>query len=115
MNKNDRMKAFSMRCDGKTYAEIGRTLHYDPTTIRDDLQGVLEKPPHFPVIIYPAIARYICRTYNGSIERFAAALHVSPHRLRRVLVYGDKPGESLICKLTEATEMTREEAFRHDL
>lgn len=111
MNKTERMRAFSLRCDGKTWGAISQDLHYDPQTIRKDLQSVLEKSPHCPVIVYPALAQYICKNYAGSIEKFAAAMRVSPHRLRRVLVYGDKPAESLICKVTEATGLTREEAF----
>ena len=115
MNKEDRMKAFSLRCEGLTWARIAELMNYDETTIRDDLQAVMARHPKCPAVLYPALARYICRTYSGSIERFANDMRVSPHRLRRVLVYGDKPGEHLVCKITEATGMTREEAFANDL
>ena len=111
MNRYDRMRAFEMRCDGMTWAQIAQRLNYDETTVRDDLHAVLERQRHCPRIIYPALAKYICRNYEGSIERFAVSLQTSPHRLRSVLVYGDFPSKSLINKITTITGMTREEAF----
>lgn len=111
MNKEDRMTAFAMRCDGCTWAQIAAALNYDETTVRDDLHTVLERQRHCPRIIYPSLAKYICRNYDGSIERFAVSMKTSPHRLRSVLVYGEFPSESLINKITTMTGMTREEAF----
>lgn len=111
MNKDDRMRAFAMRCEGKTWVQIAEALNYDETTVRDDLHAVLERQKHCPRIIYPALAKYICRNHDGSIERFAVSMQASPHRLRSVLVYGEFPSESLINKITTITGMTREEAF----
>lgn len=111
MNKTDRIRAFSMRCDGFTWQDIAEALNYDATTVREDLQSVMEKTHKRPCIIYPALRRIICKQYGGSIERFASALHMSPHRLRRVLVYGDKPTESIIHKVSAGTGLSREEAF----
>ena len=111
MNKEDRMTAFEMRCDGKTWAQIAALLNYDETTVRDDLYSVITRQTHYAHIIYPALAGHITRHYMGSIERFAVYMQVSPHRLRRVLVHGDAPSEALIEKVLRATGMTREEAF----
>lgn len=111
MNKEDRMKAFEMRCDGKTWAQIAALLNYDETTVRDDLYSVITRQKHYAHIIYPALAAHIARHYMGSIERFAVYMQVSPHRLRRVLVNGDFPSEKLVEKVTRATGLTREEAF----
>jgi hypothetical protein len=111
MNKEDRMKAFALRCDGFTWAQIAERLNYDETTVRDDLHTVLDKQKKCPRIIYPALAKYICQNHAGSIERFAISLQASPHRLRLVLVCGEFPSESLITKITTTTGMTREEAF----
>ena len=49
MNKEDRMKAFSLRCEGLTWAQIAELMNYDETTIRDDLQAVMARHPKCPV------------------------------------------------------------------
>lgn len=111
MTKQERMLAFSMRCDGYSYEEIGEQLSYEPRTISKDLHTVLEKSPRTPLIRYPAIREFVRVRCGGSIERFAERMRVSPHRLRRFLVHGDMPTERMLDKITEATGLTREEAF----
>lgn len=112
MNKSDRMRAFSMRCDGMTWEQIGGAMNYDARAISRDLQSVMEKPPRMPAILYPAVKEFVRQRCFGSIEVFANIMRVSPHRLRRVLVHGDKPTEALIQKIAESTGLTREEVLR---
>lgn len=112
MNKDDRVRAFSMRCDGMTWTQIGSVLRYDPTSVYRDLHRVLEKPPHSLHIIYPAIEQYITDNCNGSIEVFAHSMQVSPHRLRRVLVNGDPSSERLRIKVCRAMGMREKEVFK---
>ena len=111
MNKADRLRAFALRCDGLTWEQIADELHYDAQTIAKDLQQVVEKMPHIPAVIYPAILAHIVDAHGGSVEQFAVALGVSPHRLRRVLVHGDEPSESLQQKIAEAVGKPVEEVF----
>jgi len=111
VNRRDRIRAFTMRCDGMTWTQIGTALNYDPQTVAKDLHSVLEKRPSSARIRYPAIRSHIQRESNGSVEVFAGQLGVSPYRLRRVLIYGDAPSESLLRKLLDATGLTEADAF----
>ncbi len=110
MTTPERIRAFSLRCSGATWEEIGAVLHYDPRTVARDLRGVLEKHPKQPAILYPAIRQYIRARFAGSIESFAREIHVSPHRLRRALLEGDAP-EGLRRKIVAALGITEPEAF----
>ena len=91
MTAHERIRAFALRCNGATWEEIAEIMHYDAHTISRDLRNVLEKRPHEPPILYPLIRRHVRREYAGSSERMAHAMHVSPHRLRQALLYGDAP------------------------
>lgn len=115
MSDEERQIAFAMRLRGATFEEIAELLHYDPTTIYRDLHSVLEKVRREPAIIYPAVRAHIRTNYGGSIEAFARQLRVSPHRLRRFLVYGDMTTEHMLDKITGDMNMEREEAFAHAL
>ena len=112
MTRKDRLTAFSMRLDGMTWAQIGKCLSYSPGAVSKDLHRVLEKEQAAPVLLYPNLQRYMEKQCYGSVEAFAHAMHVSPHRLRCVLIYGDEPAESLVQKITEATGLTEKEAVQ---
>lgn len=111
MNKADRIRAFSMRCDGMTWREIGRAMNYDGQTIAKDLHTVLEKRRRIPEVRYPAIKEFMLQECSGSLSALAARMGVSPHRLRRVLVHGDPLPAGLRRKLLEATGLNAEAAF----
>lgn len=111
MNRRDRIRAFTMRCDGMTWTQIGAALNYDPQTVAKDLHTVLEKRPRTPRIRYPAIRDHVQQRCSGSVEIFAGQLGVSPYRLRRVLVYGDTPSDSLRQKILAATDLAEQDAF----
>ncbi len=113
MTASERIRAFSLRCSGATWEEIGEILHYDARTVARDLQSVLNKRPRSPAILYPAIRQYVRARYAGSIEAFARDIHVSPHRLRRALLEGDAP-ESMRQKIVEALGLAETEAFAPD-
>lgn len=103
--------AFIYRTDGMTYEQIGEKMNYDPSAVEKALQRTLGKPPRRPRIKYPRLAAYMEETQYGSIEAWATDMRTSPHRLRRVLVWGDPPSETLVQKITKATGLSREEAF----
>lgn len=43
MNRRDRLRAFQLRLDGKTWAEIGEALNYTGQTVARDLAYVIRK------------------------------------------------------------------------
>ena len=111
MEQEERVKAFTLRCEGKTWAQIGEILHYDEKTVSKELQAVLQKQPHRPAIRYPKLKEYVHRRCNGSIVVFARQMGVSPYHLRRVLVYGHQAGPKLRTKIQLATGLPWEQAF----
>ncbi len=111
MNRDDRIRAFSLRCDGMTWEEIGQVMHYDGQSVAKDLRSVLEKRPRIPDVRSPAVRDYLVRECSGSLPELAARMGVSPYRLRRVLVYGDQPTQHMRVKLLAVTNLTEEEAF----
>ena len=45
MDQQDQIKAFTLRCQGKTWAEIGEELHYDEQTVSKSLRSVINYKP----------------------------------------------------------------------
>lgn len=114
MTKDERMRAFALRCEGATWEEIGEILHYSPYTVSKDLHTVVDKKPVTPKIIYPNIYKALRENYGGSIEQLAVAMHVSPHRLRRVLIGMDAPTESMKEKLCRELNMEESEVMHRE-
>ncbi len=112
MTRDERIRAFSMRCDGKSWEQIAAALHRDPRGVARDLQSVLQRPTRHPTIRYPAIRDHVEMNHSGSVEAFAHSMGVSPYRLRRVIIHGDTPSPALKDKLIRATGLTREEIFQ---
>lgn len=109
MTTEDRIKAFSMRAAGATWEEIGAEMHYAPRFVERELKTVVERLPNAPKIIYPKLYAAIYERYGGSIEQLAVSMHVSPHRLRRVLLGLDEPTDSLTDKLRRELQFDESE------
>ena len=111
MTRYERLRAFALREAGASYEEIGQELNYDAQTVAKDLRRVLDKQ-RASKILYPAVAAYVERECDGSVERLAHRLTVSPHRLRQVLYHGKQPTQKLAQKLSAALGISVEEVFR---
>ena len=112
MKQEERIKAFTLRCEGKTWAQIGEILHYDEQTVSKDLHAVIKRlPKRRQGIRYPHLREYVQRQCGGSITVFAGQMGVSPYRLRRVLVHGDKASPKLCSKIQTATHLSGEQVF----
>ena len=114
MTKENRVRAFAMRCDGMTWEQIGEELHYDSGSVSKALHTVLEAPKRVPRVRFPAMRRFLAERCDNSIQVFAGMLGVSPHRLRRVLVHGDRPPRSMCRKIEQATGLPEGVAFAPD-
>jgi len=114
LTRDERIRAFALRCDGATWEQIGRELHYEPNTVRTDLLNVVKRGSRIPAVLYPAVRRYLLRRHSGSINAFAKDLHVNPHELRKVIVYGAPPGKTLKKKLIYTLQTPEEEVFSRD-
>ena len=115
MTKEERLEAFRLRMEGKTYEEIGAKLHYSARNVQKDLQSVVEKTAVNPNIIYPKLEEIIRTQCGGSINAFARALQVSRTDLRQFLIHGAAPSERLLERIEAVTRLTREEALQDDL
>lgn len=111
MTFDDRKTAFEMRCRGKTWEEIGAAMHYDASSVRKDIESVVEQGPRISPIIYPAIRKYVLENCKGSTEAFARSIGASPSRMREVLHQGRTPRYDLLQKILKKTGLTEEEAF----
>ena len=111
MNQQDQIRAFALRCQGMTWAQIGQVMHYDEQTISKSLHSVIGRRPRQPKVRYPRLQRYVNTHFGGSVQAFARAIEASPHRLRRVVVYGEHPGPALLHKLQSATGLSTAEIF----
>lgn len=114
MKQEERIKAFALRCEGKTWAQIGEILHYDEQTVSKELHTVIEKQPSRPAIRYPYLKEYVHRRCGGSIVVFARQMGVSPYHLRRVLVHGDSATPRLRNKIQMATKLSSEKLFSEE-
>lgn len=112
MNRNDRVAAFQMRLDGKSWTQIGAALGYEPESVAADLRRILNRGPRRPHIIYPAIADYITARCGGSVYRFAMICGLRPGSVYDPLAGRCPVPKQLAEAVCAATGMTREEAFR---
>ena len=68
MDQQDQIKAFALRCQGKTWAEIGEELHYDEQTVSKSLRSVINyKPRKFGRVV-------VHRASSGSGEKLSTSL-----------------------------------------
>lgn len=81
MTNDERMRAFEMRLEGRTWADISRELGYTISGIQSDLLGAVQAGPRQPSIIYPAIRRYVLDHYGGVVRKFALDLGISYNTL----------------------------------
>lgn len=115
MTKEERLEAFRLRMEGKTYKQIGEKLHYSPWAVQKDLQTVVEKDAVNPNILYPRLEEIIRTQCGGSINAFARVLQVSRTDLRQFLIHGAAPSERLLERIEAVTRLSREEALEDAL
>lgn len=111
MTRNDRAAAFQMRLDGKSWAQIGAALGYEPESVAADLKRVLARGPRRPTIVYPAISDYITAHCDGSIHRFAQRCGLRPGGVYDQLTGRGPVSKRLAEAVCAATGLTYEEAF----
>lgn len=113
MTNDERIKAFTMRLDGKTWEEIGDVLHYAPCTARADIVRCINAAPRKIRCCYPAIRRVIIDQY-GSIRNFSAVCGFHSNTIRLVLSGRCRPSRRVADAILAATGLSYEEAFRRE-
>ena len=110
MTRAERIAAFAMRLDGKSWVEIGETLGYSPGAALKDLRSCLEGTQKAAYCVYPAIARAIQEEFGGSIRSLADAAGISYNTAYNILTGRADPGRHAAI-LSEAAGLPAEVAF----
>lgn len=118
MTREQKIAAFTMRMDGKTYREIGHRFGLSAqgawVALRDTL-GVRETDANARTLEkvmkrYPGIGSYMRRN-NMKLSGLAALCGLAPSSVRAALIDGHDPAKYTIDKILKGTGMTYEEAF----
>ena len=112
MSNEEKLRAFALRLEGKTWEEIGEIMHYTKQSVHQALYSVLSGGERSTLVAYPEIREYITRRHGGSVAAFATEMQMSASYVRRVLFCGERPSEKLVKNVTAALGVSEEEAFR---
>lgn len=112
MTRQDRLSAFQMRLNGKSWGQIADALGYEYTSVYLDMNRVLQRGVRrLMPVIYPRLREYIIQNCEGSTARFARRCGVSPNTMYCALS-GAKPVSAKTARtILRETGLTFEQAF----
>lgn len=111
MTRAERIQAFELRLDGKTWEAIGQALGYDGSSVCRDLRLCISAPRRPPQIIYPALLSLCVQQFDGSILQMSRALGLSDSALRKCLFGKSRPTARVIDAIRNQFGLTYEAAF----
>ena len=114
MTRSERIQAFQMRLDGKSWTAIGAALGYTPNGVRLDILNAIKHTPRQITCVYPAIREYIELECGGSVERFAHHCNIPPGTMSNLVTGHHKPNMETTRLILAATGLTFEDAFRQE-
>jgi len=114
MTRAERMKAFEMRLDGKSWKEIAAQLGYTPNGVRMDMISAIRYTPRQVNCIYPALRAYIVAECGGSVEGFSRHCNIPESTMGNILVGRHQPNMDSTRLILKATGLTFDEAFRRE-
>lgn len=112
MTREERIRAFTMRCDGYSLHDVAQAVGYTENTVRSDLLMVIHKGARIPSIIYPAIRDVVVYQYGGSLRALSAASGIPVGSLYTCLSGRSNPGKKFRKKLSDFLKIPEEVAFR---
>lgn len=110
MKRDERIKAFTMRADGRTFPEISHELGYTENSIRSDLLMVIHSGIKSLNVIYPVLREIIMDQY-GTIRAFSNACGVPESTSYTVLSGRAAPGKKYKTRVCSTLGISEEEAF----
>lgn len=111
MTKQERMKAFEMHLDGRSWSEIGRALGYSSANVYQDLKScVLSNTRQFSCI-YPAIRNAINCQFGGSVASFADACGMPNSAMYNLLSGRYTPGPERRASISAVIGLPPAEVF----
>lgn len=111
MNREERIKAFTMRLDGFSWEDIGKEIGYEPSTVFCDVSRCIKKRRRPVSIVYPALREMCYQKFDGSLSNMAKALGLSESTLRSQMNGTCQPSGNTIRAILSVFGMTFEEAF----
>lgn len=114
MTKQERLKAFEMRLDGYSWAEIASVMGYSHEHIRKELRACVVARPRRVNCIYPGLRQVIAVKYGGSVRALAQDAGIPENTLYYILPGRGRPSAFVQQKLLAATGLTYAEAFTPD-
>lgn len=115
MTRPERLRAFELRLDGCTWAQIADEIGYSAQTVSADLQSCLATPPRVVRCCYPALRHVISTRFDNSIRAFAQHCGVRVNAMYYLLSGRSvSPNKELVDTVLVATGLTYEEAFRRE-
>ena len=112
MTRFERIKAFEMRLDGKTWTEIGAALGYTANGVRLDIIHCIKYTPRQISCVYPAIRTYIEANCGGSVQQFTRNCGIPYSTLSNILTGRFAPSMPTASAILKETGLTFDEAFR---
>lgn len=112
MTNQERIRAFHLRLEGKSWAEIGAALGFSADGVRQDMLRCVVGTPRRVNCMYPALRRAIEERWGGSVRAFAADCGLHESALYTVLPGKARPSPAVAAAITRTTGLPYEEAFR---
>lgn len=114
MTRQERMKAFEMRLDGKSWDDIAAVLGYTTNNVRIDIIHCIRYTPRQITCVYPAIRQYITANCYGSAHQFARDCGVPYSTMGNILNGRHTPSLETATAILQATGLSVDEAFRQE-
>lgn len=109
MTNGELIFAATMRIEGSSWAEIGKSLSYDPAHVCKAVQAHIFRCGKSRAVIYPRIKAVIDEEYGGSIARFAAALGCKRQYVYSALVGHTTLSPALVGRMQTLTGLSEQE------
>ena len=110
MRDTDLIAAARMRLEGRSWADVGQRLAYDPEYLRTQMQSrVMGRASGNRKGPFPNVRDEIDRSWGGSVAAFAQAIGVSRQFVHRVLDGVDPMSEALLEKIQSVTGLSKEQ------
>lgn len=121
MTKRELLRAFEMRMDGLSFADIGERLHYSAANVEQAMKRVMQGCTNWNrsvnKIVYPEITAYIKANDLDITKLYCLTrpdAYVTPYRFYRMLYGLVRPNDGDVVALTELLGKPYKEVFRRD-
>ncbi len=109
MTNGELICAATMRIEGSSWAEIGKSLSYDPAHVCKAVQAHIFRRGNSTAVIYPRIRAFIDEECGGSIARFARTMGCTRQYVYSALVGECTLSPALVARMQTLTGLAEQE------